>query len=953
MDKPAAARHTALAALARAYLPEWNFSQEQPDSGSAVAMLIDDMLGESEKRLSQAIHKYKIQYLNLFDRLKEEPVESAKSYVRFTQVSGMEQPVHVPKGTRLIAEDPVAYRRLIFETAYAITTTSARLVSVCSTDKGSDRIVRLLDHQDGAEDSKGFTAFGLMEENEAEHRLLLGFDGVFDAMDGLSIGLRIETQDPEARESVLQALLSEDVRYSMLEPDGERGFEKAERRDDLIWLTLPSYQPIQTELAGKPCYVLCVRSLALSDISLCSVELVFSQEGLPADEVLCAEVAQNVGRFTPFGSPMEIFADCTIECRSAFARRGAEVEMGFELDFLTVEQKLPEVQNNPDYKIIMRRPQEAPRLDAVEVKADYVLLEYRTENGWHRLLDDEHTALLFNGSASGKVSIRFTLPKDIAPEDGQGRLRLRLYKADHLYSIPCVQYCPVISNLSFSYRYTQGSLLPDTACTRNNFEVVDVTDNIRLKRTFPLFYNREHTRPSMYLGFDQNPQGMPLSLYFEVENDEDTPVHYTVEYLSERGFEQMQAIDNTGGLLYAGTLLLPVPTDCAKTKLFDRDCYWVRMVARGELPQTLPIIRTVLTNMARVENRRSSTETFYLTDPDAPLHIALAEQNLVSIAVYVNEEDLGSENEENWVRWSRRTGWDQRGRCCDIDLSAGTVEFSKNAFAPYPLHQEGPTVLVEYESYQGSAANVESDTITTMSESLRGISSVTNPMPAYGGYDGYNEQTSAAVISNMLRTRGRAVTERDYFDMILQVSYGVRRIKCLSGVNRLGEADDDAITVALLIDEYDKGSHIFSAVRDTIRRKLEQSGCILPLGKNLILSQPNFVRFSVRAWVSCGPGQDMYELQQQTMEDIRTFIDPLTGGFEGSGWEIGTLPTVRYLLAWLKLKRPGLTVTRIVISARTRGREFAVDDEIAKTIRNPFAMAVNGEHTVYVDLLQA
>ena len=75
---------------------------------------------------------------------------------------------------------------------------------------------------------------------------------------------------------------------------------------------------------------------------------------------------------------------------------------------------------------------------------------------------------------------------------------------------------------------------------------------------------------------------------------------------------------------------------------------------------------------------------------------------------------------------------------------------------------------VDYQSYQGAQANVPKETITTTEESVRYISSVTNPMAAYGGYDGYNEETSAAIISNMLRTRGRAVTGQDYFDIISQ-----------------------------------------------------------------------------------------------------------------------------------------------------------------------------------------
>ena len=118
-----------------------------------------------------------------------------------------------------------------------------------------------------------------------------------------------------------------------------------------------------------------------------------------------------------------------------------------------------------------------------------------------------------------------------------------------------------------------------------------------------------------------------------------------------------------------------------------------------------------------------------------------------------------------------------------------------------------------------------------MEAPIKFIGHVTNPMAAYGGYDGYNEESSAAIISNMLRTRGRAVTNQDYFDIISQISYGVRQIKCCSGVNRIGEVAEDVITVVVLIDEYEKGGHIFSAVKDSIRDKLLESSNLVQIGR--------------------------------------------------------------------------------------------------------------------------
>ena len=56
------------------------------------------------------------------------------------------------------------------------------------------------------------------------------------------------------------------------------------------------------------------------------------------------------------------------------------------------------------------------------------------------------------------------------------------------------------------------------------------------------------------------------------------------------------------------------------------------------------------------------------------------------------------------------------------------------------------------------------------------------------------------------------------------------------------------------------------------------------------------------------------------------------------------------LLAWLGLRRPGILIARMALSARSRGREYPVDEKLAAAVQSPFAMAVNGEHIVYVNL---
>ena len=941
--------------LAASYVPEWNLSEQNPDAGSVVALLFSEMLEGSLERQGKAMHKHKIQYLNMFDRFKDEPVEAAKSFVQFTPVTGAPDAVHIHKGTRLFAESAAADGQVAFETVHGITATPAGLAAIYATDGAKGAIKRVFSNDSGKNaQNLSFTAFSAAGENMEEHVLLLGFKNAFDHLGSLDAELVVHTQQDEL-EKTLDILCGDGVRFEIL---GENGFEEldsTQRTERGVRLVKERFSPHKAPFGGEECFQIAVTAKALQDIQISGASVIFSGGDLLPDEVRCGGVTQNPGRFHPFGLPMEIYAAWEIESKTIFARKGAKTQISFTLGFEEVERLLPEYEVAEEYKIIMKRPATMPKPVISDVRAGYVLLEYLSGAGWKRLIQEEHAALLFNGSEKGELSLSFIMPHDmLAPElaAGQPRLRFRLIRADGLYQIPCRQHCPVIENLRLSYSHAQSPCTPDIAATRNNFETADVTGLFRAGRNVTLFYSNEHEKPVLYFGFDQNPWGAPHSLYLRLENNADYPVDMTAEYLSPTGFLPLKMADGTSGMLSSGAMLMIIPRDAASKELFGQDLYWVRLINHNKECKSynLPLITGVYLNMAKVENVRTQTQIFYRDSAGGNMSVKLGDQGLISAKVYVNEED-GAYG-ENWVLWMPSRRREEQGRVYEIDLAAGQVQFDKGAFAAYPVKEDGPAVKVEYQTYHGTAANVGVGKISSLASSIRYISEAGNPMPAYGGYDGFNEKTSAAIISNMLRTRGRAVTRQDYFDIISRVSYGVRRIKCLSGVNLVGEPQDGALTIAILIDEYEKGGHIFSGAKEAIHEKLTGCSGLVPEGKTLNLTQPRFVRMSARLWLYCERMEDAYDMQKQCGESIREFIDPLCGSFGGTGWEIGVLPTTAQLIAFLKIRHPGVVVGRIVMTAVYEDREYAVDDQIGRHITSPFAMAVNGEHIVYCQLME-
>lgn len=947
-----------LEALAQAYVPDWRFDPKDPDVGSAAALLLEEMQADSEKRFSQVLRTHKIRYLNLFDRLYTTPVQAARSYVQFTPVPGAGQAVYVPRGTTLLADGEDAGPALEFETTEGITASAASLDAIVAVQQREDRIVTLLDG--GGAAGCTFTVFDPEPPSEAHHLLTLTFPCTLQDLPAGPLGLRLSTADPADACAAAARLAGEGVSFELEGPEGPLALESPRAEEDTLWFSWQPPAPQDPRRAGAmPAQtVLRLRADGPMGLTLSGAQLVFSRAQLPPAEVRCGGITQAPGRFYPFGSPLEVYAECGIECPAALDRPGADVTLSFNLSFETLEQTLPQAESQVDYRVIMKKSAPAPQPEMRNVRPDYVLVEYRSNRGWRRLVPDEHAALLFNGSAQGAVSIAFRCPEDLVPAgqaDGECRLRLRLLRADGLYQLPLRQHIPVVEGLCFAFSYEAAPLAPVRADADNNFQRRDLVPLWAAGRSAAPFTSAERRGACLYLGFDASPQGSPLSLYFDVENNEDLPLDYAVEYLGPGGFAPVQVQDGTEGLLYSGALLALVPADAAQASLYGKNLWWLRLVCAADLAARpgLPTVRGIRVNMAPVENRSTRIEEFYVDDPEAPARFQLARRDILQARVYVNEAAGAGSGADHWVEWARRTHAAQQGRFYELDAAAGAVLFSGHTFSVYVPPAGAAAVRVVYQSYRGTRGNVSAGAINTMAQPIRYIASVTNPMAAYGGTDGGGEEGAARQVATLLRTRGRAVSERDYFDIITRLGCGVRQIKCCSGVDRQGRPAPDTITVALLIEEYEKGSHIFSAVKERVRAALAGAGGMVPLGKTLVLCQPRFVRYSVRIWLRCPAMESVYQVQQRTEETIRRFLDPLHGGFDGRGWAIGQLPTAPGLLAYLKMKDAGLQVERMALVARAGGREWAVDDDFLSRPMNeadPFVMAVNGPHTVYVEL---
>ncbi|HKK68096.1 MAG TPA: hypothetical protein VJ946_07775, partial [Bacteroidales bacterium] len=78
---------------------------------------------------------------------------------------------------------------------------------------------------------------------------------------------------------------------------------------------------------------------------------------------------------------------------------------------------------------------------------------------------------------------------------------------------------------------------------------------------------------------------------------------------------------------------------------------------------------------------------------------------------------------------------------------------------------------------------VPGGTITGVNGNFQGLSTISQPLPSYGGTSPEDSETLIIRVSELLKHRGKAVTSRDFERLILQRFNEVRMVNCLPGVS--------------------------------------------------------------------------------------------------------------------------------------------------------------------------
>jgi predicted phage baseplate assembly protein len=438
--------------------------------------------------------------------------------------------------------------------------------------------------------------------------------------------------------------------------------------------------------------------------------------------------------------------------------------------------------------------------------------------------------------------------------------------------------------------------------------VVDVWDDLRYDVNGVRCFASDTLTPgdAFYLGFRQSLAGSVIRLSLEAQAEgigvdpRNPPIVWEV-WNGEGWIATIVNEDSTGGLNRDGEISLLIPIEHELLTVGNEAAYWLRARLLVPLPgqptyQNSPRIHSVVVSAlgGTVSAEHAETieaETIGRSDGSPAQSFLVSRVPVLPRRPGEFVQVVHNDGVVDWEEVADFTASGPRDHHYLWDSGTGTVRFGPRVrYADGTVRQHGviprdgaQVRVTGYRHGGGGRGNVGARSLTVLRSSVPFVRGVINLASAAGGVDAETVAEAKVRGPMTLRTGQRAVTSGDYERLTLESSAEVARARCLPAFRGNG-------SVRLLVVPQVRGDaahhHLddFAIAAPLMRRISDQLNAHRVVGTAVEVSTPFYQGVSVAALVHTGPGRPGALVRQRALDALTRFINPLTGGPDGTGW---------------------------------------------------------------------
>lgn len=935
------------------YTPEWRFTPEDPDPGTALFLLFADMLMHNRDRFNQVPHQNFIAFLNMLG-VGYAQARPAETFLTFELSTGVTKPVWLPAGTKAAGLSDEGYE-VVFETDQPMLVTPALPTDLLFTNGKRDFLTDVTSSLGGlAQSGEGIPLLDCDAlPNEQEHCWYLGHQALFCLGNRAAIELTLASDQDRYLEVLFAEKLANQqlVEWAYLSEGEWMPFTNIVAVQNRLRLEKTMQNSWESsEVYGKQNRWLRCRvkpgsmtawmqnggKLSLTQIRIKTDYLGASEtDGLEPD-MLFANDVQVTGRgCLAFGEQLAPYGMFFLSCEEALTKPGSTVELRFHKK-LVAYPATHQPQSEPKWKWIMKESEFAPPV-TTPVTISRAVWEYWNGNGWVVLLSDEE---IFAASDEEDVVVSFPCPDDLQSTTVHAQpghwIRLRIIQVEGLYGPNPVYMAPWLADIRIRYAYDTPLHEPEVSLSQNDLD----WQQHDMARGFQPFMQPDCLHPAIYFGFEQPPFQGPLSFYFSIlptDGYQGTAPIVQWEYVSESkgatGWAKLQLMDQTAGFTESGTIRFAGPVDMYPSKRFNRERYWIRAVnvdnrLGGEAFDAVrPVLHGFFPNTVRAvqqETIRNELADRIEEGPQAAYQLIrnpviwaqvwvdetgffLPSERNSWLAVPTNRVDVVHDSDGNeqkcWVLWKQvkhlhDSGPDDRHYC--LDSATGKLLFGDGRHGK-ELPQTGlGSVRVTYKVGGGKAGNMRIGQVNRLEQSIPFVQAVRNPVPTAGGSDRESLESALQRGPQTIRHRYRAVTAEDFEWLVREAHPGIARVKCLSNRNRHLQKEPGHVTVIVLPAAGSFDKQFMELRRSVTNYLLSNAASTVASPERIHVIEPVYLEIAVTAELVVGTLEEVVEVELAALRKLAHFLDPITGNLHGRGWEIGQRVHSSLLFALLK-----------------------------------------------------
>lgn len=960
--------------LASSYTSDWKPDLENPDGGTVIAEIYGQLYGENQEKYRTVRKNFAIELANILGVGLKQALP-AQTTAAFQLAEETVDGIYIPKNTKLQAQSDSG-ESIIFQTSADLYATSSKIKDILFSSQIQGKIYWMLDEERGV---KKDIVYGIDDQTyDNTSAFFMEHPYGFHFFQGQEV-----TLDFAGENGSVNLMLSDRQRfrwhYETREGWKEFCWWEGSREGILLHVQEES-QPFLNE--GKPLYRICCRAVkpVKEEVYISRVFLREKSSPLPADSVWTGDIQQKEDKFWPFGNLLSLHSVCSIACDRVMTKKGASVTMEFDLSFDTVLND-PVLPAELEFKPVMKKPA-AVNTSPKDVLAEEVILEYFNGTGWCRLSGKGIKDDLFADARERHVVLEFLCPEDgeaIAVNAGKALwLRMRLLRAEGCYLSNTRHHAPVIQKLTMAYDSVLK--LNGQTALRREFEFCtwDERQAFTDEDTIPVFSPVSLWGEHLLLGFERNFNGGPISLEFAMDGS--SPANgerilmagYSTAAL-EKSFSRLDIVDFTEGLSHWGKIEFTPPEDFCERELYGKRRCWLSLsLEECGIPSAQRVsISQILTNSVDVVNLETLPAKYFYADGDVREHqFYLGSGNLVAVKVEVNEAPALSQSQmtailkerkenvdyaadrlgnitEFFVEWKEQESFlysqrDERHFVVDRVKNILIFPDGKNGKS-LPGHRDAE-LRVTVSVCRGEDGNVDAGAVSQAYEDIPFISSVTNSRAASGGCHMEELDMALKRASGLLLRKNRIVTVDDLEQEIEQAFTNILRVKYMS--SRSAEPGDDRGLLAVLMKDWDQTDLSFWEIRDRIAVMIQDRGQFLLRGRIPDILPPVRISIHSRLEIQLENPRERGMVYQSILNAAEKFINPVSGNFDGRGWEIGMLPQPEQLQLYLRAVNRGWSVKSVLLTGvvETPSGKRELDIPLKQTA--PDVMAVSGKHQI-------